>query len=229
MLELYIFDQNIKKNQKNEKEKVYFVSKNDIDEWKESTNYENIKRYLFKDNDILKYIEYDIYYQLFKFYKDQKKNIKHINFLYFKSKEELENYIKENSLVIVNQNFYNLLNEEKEKIREQNIFFSAKNDRITIYIDRKEIDFPFNGNNIVYSVKESYIRILLKIYYFQEELNNNINKSIDDNKNIKIGLIQKDWIKQFKFFFEYDYLKGLIKSNEMNKANNYSSFSESII
>ena len=229
MLELYIFDQNIKKNQKNEKEKVYFVSKNDIDEWKESTNYENIKRYLFKDNDILKYIEYDINYQLFKFYKDQKKNIKHINFLYFKSKEELENYIKENSLVIVNQNFYNFLNEEKEKIREQNIFFSAKNDRITIYIDRKEIDFPFNGNNIVYSVKESYIRILLKIYYFQEELNNNINKSIDDNKNIKIGLIQKDWIKQFKFFFEYDYLKGLIKSNEMNKANNYSSFSESII
>ena len=77
MLELYIFDQNIKKNQK--KDKVYLVSKNDIDEWKESTNYENIKNNLFKDNDNLEFIEYGINYQLFKFYKDYKKNIKHIN------------------------------------------------------------------------------------------------------------------------------------------------------
>jgi len=228
MLEFYIFDQNIKTNQK--KEKVYLVNKNDIDEWKESTNYENIKNNLFKDNDNLECIKYDINYQLFKFYKEHKKNIKHIKFLLFNSKEEFEDYIKENSLIIVNQNFYDLLNEEKEK--GLNISFTIKNDIIFIYIGSKEIEFPFYDNNIVYSIKESYIRILLKIYYFQEVLNNNIKKSIDDNKNIKIGLIQKDWIKQFKSFFEYfeyDYLKGLIKSNEINQANNYSSLSENII
>ena len=226
ILDFYIFEQNIKKSQKIEKEKVYLVSKNEIDEWKESTNYENIKNNLFKDNenDNIEFIKYEINYQLFKFYKEQKKDLKHIKFLYFASYKEFENYIKENSLVIVSQNFYNLLKEEKEI--EQKIYFTSKSDTITIYIDKKEIVFPSNGNNIVYSNKESYIRILIKIYYFQEELNKDIKKAIDDNKNIKIGIIQKDWIKHFKSFFEYD---NFIKNYEMIKENNYFSLSESKI
>ena len=82
------------------------------------------------------------------------------------------------------------------------------------------------NSNILYSVKESYIRIIFKIYYFQEELNNNIKKPIDENKKIKIGLIQKDWINQFKPYLDYNCLKVLINSCEQIKEYNYSSLSD---
>ena len=228
MIEYYTFEKMIKKNPKEikEKERVYLVNKNDIDEWKESINYENIKNNLLKDNYTFKYLEYEINNQLLNFYKDKKAHVKSIKPLNFKSIKELEDYIKENSLVIVNNNFYDLIiKEEGKEEKLQNINLTAINDLITIYIGKKEMKFRLNSN-ILYSVKESYIRIIFKIYYFQEELNNNIKKPIDENKKIKIGLIQKDWINQFKSHLDYNYLKVLINTCEQIKEYNYSSLSD---
>jgi hypothetical protein len=50
--------------------------------------------------------------------------------------------------------------------------------------------------------------------------------SIDENGKKKIGLIQKDWIQQFKSNFDYDYLKTLINTCERAKEYNYSSLSD---
>ena len=141
----------------------------------------------------------------------------------------MEDYIKENSLVIVNENFYDLIiKEEGKEEKEQNIYCSKLNDLITIYIGKKEMKFHSNSN-ILYSIKESYIRILIKVFYFQKELNNNIKKPIEENKNIKIGIIQKDWIKEFKSYLDYDNLKVLINNCSKFKEYNYSSFSDKII
>jgi len=97
------------------------------------------------------------------FYKGKMPYVKPIKSLNLKSNKELEDYIKENSLAIINQNFYDLVNDEKGK--EGNIYFTAINDFVSIYIGRKEMKFHSN-NNVLYSVKESYIRILLKIFFF---------------------------------------------------------------
>jgi hypothetical protein len=91
--------------------------------------------------------------------------VKPIKSLNFKSNKELGDYIKEKSLVIVNKKFYDLMfKEDGEEEKEQNIFCTAINDLITIYIGKKGTEFH-SSNNILYSVKESYIRILLKIIY----------------------------------------------------------------
>ena len=126
MIEYYTFEKMIKKNPKEikEKERVYLVNKNDIDEWKESINYENIKNNLLKDNYRFKYLEYEINNQLLNFYKDKKAQVKPIKSLNFKSIKELEDYIKENSLVIVNKNFYDLIiKEEGKEEKEQKYFY----------------------------------------------------------------------------------------------------------
>ena len=228
MIEYYTFEKKIKANPKEikGKERVYLVNKNDIDEWKESTNYENIKNNLLKDIFNIKYLEYEINNQLLNFYKDKKIHVKPIKSLNFKSNKELEDYIKENSLVIVSNNFYDLImKEEGKEKKEENIYFTSINDLKTIYIGRKEMKFHSNSN-ILYSIKESYIRIIFKIYYFQEELNNIIKKPIDENKKIKIGLVQKDWIQQLKSYLDYNYLRALINSCEQIKEYNYSSLSD---
>jgi len=228
MIEYYTFEKMIKANPKEIKEKgrVYLVNKNDIDEWKESTNYENIKINLLKDNYKFKYIEYEINNQLLMFYKNKKTIVKPIKSLNFKSNKELEDYIKENSLVIVNKNFYDLIiKEEGKEQKEENIYFTSTNDLKTIYIGRKEMKFHSNSN-ILYSIKESYIRIIFKIYYFQEELNNIIKKPIDENKKIKIGFVQKDWIQKLKSYLDYNYLRVLINSCEQINEYNYSSLSD---
>ena len=170
MIEYYTFEKMIKKNSKEikEKERIYLINKNDIDEWKESTNYENIKNNLLKDNYKLKNLEYEINKQLLMFYKDKKAHVKQIEPLNFNSIKELEDYIKKNSLVIINNNFYDLIiKEEGKEKKEENINLTTINDLITLYIGKKEMKFHSNSN-ILYSVKESYIRIIFKIYYFQE-------------------------------------------------------------
>jgi len=224
IIEYYNFEKMIK-NQKEkkdkDKERVYLVNKKDIDEWKEFTNYKNIKNNLLKYQ--FEYVKYEINKEILMLYKDNMPYMKPIKSIKFKSNKELEDYIKENSLVIINQKFYDLVNGDKGK--EENIYFTVINNLVTIYIGRKEVKFHSN-NNVLYSVKESYIRILLKIFFFQEELNINIQMPIDENINIKIGLVQKDWIKQFKSHFEYDYLKVLINSCEKIKEYNYSSLSD---
>ena len=126
MIEYYTFEKMIKRNPKEikEKERVYLVKKNDMDEWKESINYENIKNNLLKDNYKFKYLEYEINNQLLNFYKDKKSHVKQIKSLNFKSIKELEDYIKENSLVIVNKNFYDLIiKEEGKEEKEQKYFY----------------------------------------------------------------------------------------------------------
>ena len=234
MIEYYIFENMMKKKSKRnkrnkKKERVYLFNKNDIDEWKESTNYKNIKNNLLKDKYKFEYIEYEINNQLLMFYKNKKAHVKPIKPLNFISIKELEDYIKENSLVFVNKNFYDLIiKEEGKEEKEQNIFCIAINDLITIYIDKKGMEFHSN-NNVLYSIKESYIRILLQIFFFQEELNINIKKPIDVNQNIKIGLIQKDWIRQFKSYLNYDNLKVLFNNSSKIKEYNYSSLSDNII
>ena len=66
------------------------------------------------------------------FFKDKKAHAKQIKSLNFKSNKELEDYIKENSLVFVNKNFYDLIiKEEGKEEKEQNIFCTAINDLIT--------------------------------------------------------------------------------------------------
>ena len=126
MIEYYTFEKKIKANPKEikGKERVYLVNKNDIDEWKEYTNYENIKNNLLKDIFNIKYLEYEINNQLLNFYKDKKSHVKQIKSLNFKSIKELEDYIKENSLVIVNKNFYDLIiKEEGKEEKEQKYFY----------------------------------------------------------------------------------------------------------
>ena len=125
MIEYFYFENMIKINQKEikEKERVYLVNKNDIDEWKESTNYENIKNNIMKDNYKFNYLEYEINKQLLMFYKEKIAKVKLIKSLNFKSIKELEDYIKENSLVIVNNNFYDLIiKEEGKEEKEQKNF-----------------------------------------------------------------------------------------------------------
>ena len=98
MIEYYSFEKMIKKSPKEikEKERVYLVNKNNMDEWKESINYENIKNNLLKENYKFKYLEYEINNQLLNFYKDKKAHVKQIEPLNFKSIKELEDYIKKN-------------------------------------------------------------------------------------------------------------------------------------
>ena len=193
--------------QENEYEIGYLINKNWIDQWKEYTNYNNIKRNLFdKENiDMNKNntLNYKIIKEMLKNHKIDIKKQKTIELLKFQTINDFELYFKNNSLAIINGCFYYLINNNNID-EEYKINFIPLDKTIKIFINKTSLEFYAN-NNVILSDKENNLKILIKIFYFQEQMNKNIKLSYLQ-KLTHIGMIQKEWIEQFKRNYDYNIL-----------------------
>ena len=135
------------------------------------------------------------------------KELEKIKLLKYKSANTLEEYIENKSLAIINDNFYKLIEKVNNKDKLYN--YSLSNRIITIYIKHIPLEFC-SKSNIILSNKKQNLKILFKIFYFQEELKKNLNlKKLQ--KSIPIGIIQKEWIHKFKKYYEYNILYPILK------------------
>jgi len=152
VIKYYNFEKQILKDLKNKNNSniinfKYLVSKNWIDNWIKFSNYENIKsNYLLKNlinkeniiNDLIYYLEKNkINYNDFP---------NSINIMKFDKKEEIESYLKNDSLVLIGSEFffcfsYNI----SGKLTKYNVF----NNKILIYLDNYEILSFKSKNNII--------------------------------------------------------------------------------
>ena len=147
-----------------------------IGDWKESCFYEEIKNnYLEKNID-----EKNILNKLILFL--EKSNFKYfelskIKTNKFKTKKELELYLKNNSLILVNYDFENLFSDYFYN-NDYEINFKKYENKIFIYLDEILV---FNcHDNIISLANENeniiHLNQLIKIFYFQKELNEKIIK-----------------------------------------------------
>ena len=127
----------------------YLISKNWIDKWKLFSNYENIKK-IYLDNNIN--LEYDIMNYLIYYFENNKINynelLESINIRTFIKKEELESYLKNDSLVLIDSNFLFCFEYDYSgKSMKYNVF----NNKINIYFMHDEI-LSFKSNNNIISI-----------------------------------------------------------------------------
>ena len=242
--EYYNFENDIKNKLKNnisnkDTYEGFLVSKIWIDEWKKYTDYKNII-YNFSKNGNINFDEnkYKIIKEILLFQNKMKKELKFkeltkIKLINFKSIDKLEEYIINNSLAIINSNFYKLIEKDKDSSKDKLFNYSLSNKTITIYIKHipKELS---SENNIILSNKEQNLKInlkiLFKIFYFQEELKNNLNlKKLQ--KSIPIGMVKKNWIHKFKNNYEYTILYTLFKEKitKLENIKEYNSLTDDII
>ena len=152
VIQYYNFENEILDNLKNKqcnnvKSDEFLVSKEWIDKWKKYSNYDNIKS-KYSQNIINK--KGDILIDLIYYLEQNKFNYNElpisINNIKFSKKEDLENFLKRDSLVLINSKFLYCFNSYSV---ENLIRYNAFNNKIHIYFDKDEIlSFKSNDNNI---------------------------------------------------------------------------------
>ena len=196
----------------------YIVSREWIDKWKKYSNYENIKtKYLQKEinkkedilGDLINYFEIDKIN-----YNELSISIKNLK---FSKKEELVSYLKEDSLVLVNNKFLYCFNNNDS---ENYIKYNAFNHKIYFYLDDNVI-LGFKSNNNIISldgiINYSHLKQLIKIFFFQKQIKSFKEK---EAKN-KIYLLNKKVITIYKNVFNYQKLYDFLKKNSYTQYIKY--------
>ena len=210
----------------------YFVDKDWLDEWKKYTNYENIKNYYLEKKINEKIIIDKIIFDKEKNNKD--KRLSSINIIKFKEKDEFESHIKMKSLALLGVNFINIF-------KSYNTLSHL--DRTSYYLYNNTIEFTFNNIspiliksncNIILSDELkgfNNLKQLIRIFYFQKDLEKNINlphRQLEINK-IELNyyyLINKKLIKQYKDYYKSNQLNEFLKNYDSFKNINYNNFEE---
>ena len=135
----------------------------------------------------------------------------------FNKKEELESYLKTESLVLIDPKFFMCFNNVNSEKKTQ---YNAFNNKIHIYLDNNEI-LSFKSNNNIISLNGNinnsiHLKQLIKIFYFQKKM-----KSLGKVKYNNIYLISKKVINSYKNVFNYNKLCDFLKTNPNTKNINY--------
>ena len=206
-----------KKKDSNSSTYDYLVSKDWLDKWKHFSNYENIRTKYLQNNlnnkeDILN----DLIYYLEKNKINYNEIPISINIMKFCKKEEIEYYLKKDSLVLINDEFLLFFNCD---FSEKLIKYNAFNNKIHIYLDNNEI-LSFKSNNNIISldgiINYSNIKQLINLFYFQKKFYNHEIEA----KN-KVYLINKKVINAYKNLYNYKKLSDFLKSNSNTQSINY--------
>ena len=237
----YIFEEkfiNKLKQSNNEQKFGCLVEKNWFDKWLKYFNYKEIKeKYKKQINE--KEIKDDLIYNLEKNNYFKHSDLRSINIIFPKKKEELESFLEKGSLVIVESNFcksftekemsdnlrYRAYNNKIEIVFNNGSFITKSNDNI---ISRISDDNLKNNNNIssVENIILMHLEQFIKYIYFKNQINNEIksnHKVLQKNEIDKkiIYLVNKDIINNYKNYFDYDKLYGLLKKNKNLKKSEY--------
>ena len=179
-----------------------------IKQWKKYTNYNEIKKYLNHNNEQCEEIAEKIFY--YQKNNNEIKELDQIEIIYFESKDEYDNYMRQNNLAIINNKFYNCFAQGMNNyINVSKIKYSFENNITTIYFDDMQMDF-ISTKNILLGKLISNLIILKQIKEFQEGLNlNKLNSKFDE-----IIMVEKNWIQELKNKYLYNNY-----STEIKKIN----------
>lgn len=212
---------------------VYLISKKWLDEWRLYSNYDNIKdKFLDKDKMEVK----NIINELINYFEENENRKKKLSpIILINKKEEIESFLKKDSLVLVNSSF------EYEFKQGANFLNYQKIGDIIYFEHDEEKKFKLN-KNIIISNGNNYLKNsiedlkqLIKIYCFQKEIKDLIkNESkniINYNTNINDGIfINNKIIKKYKNYFFYNELNEFLNNNfflnDINGNNNILNYYE---
>ena len=230
------FISNINNYVKNQIEIGYLINKKWIDEWQKNTHYEKIKKDYLYNNIIDKNLKNKILNYLLA------NNISQININYnnnninINSSKELENFLRNDSLVIINISFYKLI--KKYLLNDINCIrysYNYNERKITIYFsDNSHNSFQTNKNIIISNNiinDNSIIKAMIKIFYYQKYLNIKIHFAIQGSLD-RGWMVKKDWIQKFKKYYNYETIYNVLqqKKDLLEKIQNqYSSLTDNII
>ena len=226
----FIDELNNRNNISNQRtEYKYLVSKKLFDKWKKYSNYEQIKKYLNQNMTKHDIINNLIYYKE----KNHYEKLNKINLISFKYKIDVENFLKNDSLVIINcgLSFINNFISHYDIVK-----YIANNQKIHLILDDEELIFTSNDNilseeklNHHNSMNEEnnknfmHLKQIINIFFFQKYISekiNSFNEGTNFEENNPIYLINKKIIKKYKNILDFRKIHDIL-NNEITNSINY--------
>ena len=204
---------NKKKNDDNKKY-GYLITIKDFDEWKNNLDYDFIKSILDnyfteKKTNLLEKEKEEIKQKL----KDKIIIKNKIPLLKFESMKELKKYNKIKSLILINNELINLINEKEEKENGNQIDYIISSEKLIEFCINNEKCLFLKSENKIHSNINSNLYLLIKIIITRKNFFKN-------KKTINLFIPKKGWIEEYKNVFNFDNLQQIIKgSNLINKNN----------
>ena len=218
----------------------YLIDKRYYDYWKKFSNYDEIKNLIYKRdyNSAKKIIAQ--YRNNNRYRKYQPDAIQYI----FNTPEELYNALKNegNSFVLIDNNFWQLICTEKG-LKERGgmnyligknciTFYFPQNEKCRIITDDniidnyKEISINKDNDSINDNSEEAELEKIILLYAFEQEMKNKINNlTYKENMFKDYFLISKDWILEYKKYYNFDEISRMIQKKKdlrqlLNKGYN---------
>ena len=129
------------------------------------------------------------------------------------------------SLLSVSNNFTLTIN--IDKMKQENKIINTKKENIK---EIKEIkDNSIKEYKNLYYVEEITKKIFVLLYFFERNIKNKIKRDIKDIYNFKkYYLINNNWMKEYKEFFMYDFIKKRLDNEYKDSDNSYKKIKNSL-
>ena len=208
----------------------YLIDKRYFDYWKKYSSYDEIKNLIYKK-------DYNSARQIIFQYR---KNNRYKNYqndavqIIFKSPEELYNALKNEgrSFVLIDYNFWQLICTEKGLKESGGMNYLLGKNCITFYFPQNKKCKIITDDNMIENYKEisiikdndsfinenseeSELEKILLLYAFEQEMKNKINNlTYNENMFRDYFLISKEWILEYKKYYNYDEISRMIQKKK---------------
>ena len=201
-----------KKNQNSIPRSGYLINITWINKWKKITNYSKIINYIKSNKE--SEIQNELIHHL------DKNNYKYdelppLEILSFNSKKEMDEYLENNIIVIIDSNFKSSF---KITSNEKITIYNINNNQINISADK---DMVFKLYKNIIARNENLNLIFLKQLFTMVNLNIDIKNS---NDNQKIYLINERIIENYKKIFNYDKISAQLNYNNISYNGNFKEY-----
>ena len=221
---------NIKMKNQNEIKVGFLIKKEIFKEWEKYTDYENIKNknILSKNNEEIEEIKEYIN----KNFIVNKPKLDNIKVKKYKDSKDISNYLNSHlNLILVNAEFFNLLDFKNKNDLEKVEFSIIKKNFINLKLNKENNSefVVFSYNNIISlntEINLSMVNHLIELYTFQE----NLKLKLKQNKKekIRMKLVNREWISNIKSDYNYNAMCDSIKNSKIIKdqIKNYESIND---
>ena len=215
------FIENSKKENNSEPKSGYLISNSWLVNWKKITNYEKIKVLMElngNNNNISTEISNEIMNHLEK-NKFKYSDLPPLEILCFKTKKELDNFLTNDSLVIIDNDFKGNF---KLKSQESLTIYNLNKNQIVLNTNN-DMTFNIYKNRILSKEK-------LNIFYLKQLFKMiKCNPGIETNNNNNIYLISRKILNDFKYIFDYDRISSILINKNISYNNNLGQYFSEIM
>lgn len=217
------------KEKKESNYKGYLIDLDLIIEFKKNILYERLLTYSQNNNDDI--LSFEKVKNIIEKECENKKIERNIVQIQFDEANDLIRALEEKKFYLLNEDLWKEICNEEKKGEESGISFILDNKKVSLTFKQNDkLDFEIKDDCILeksrliqYSeniIMNQYYDFMIEIYLSKKKQNQNYINSINEKIELKNSLVQKEWMRKFLDFYEFEIITSIINnSNNKNQKD----------